>query len=225
MSDLLTQLIEKGVLQKGIWETVYLTFISAFFSYIIGLPLGVLLNVTSSDGIKPIPWLNKILGFIVNIFRSIPFVILMVAMLPVAKLVVGTSLGNKAMIVTLIIAAAPYVARMVESSIKEVDKGVIEAAQSMGTSNFKIICKVLIPESKPSLLVGAVISLVTILGYSAMAGTIGGGGLGMIAINYGYQRFNNDIIWVCVVLTIIIVQLIQEFGMMLARKTDKRINK
>ncbi|MGN0604225.1 MAG: methionine ABC transporter permease [Oscillospiraceae bacterium] len=225
MSDLLAQLIEKGVLQKGIWETIYLTFISAFFSYIIGLPLGVLLNVTSSDGIKPIPWLNRILGFIVNIFRSIPFVILMVAMLPVAKLVVGTSLGNKAMIVTLIIAAAPYVARMVESSIKEVDKGVIEAAQSMGTSNFKIICKVLIPESKPSLLVGAVISLVTILGYSAMAGTIGGGGLGTIAINYGYQRFNNDIIWVCVVLTIIIVQLIQEFGMMLARKTDKRINK
>ena len=225
MSDLLAQLIEKGVLQKGIWETIYLTFISAFFSYIIGLPLGVLLNVTSSDGIKPIPWLNRILGFIVNIFRSIPFVILMVAMLPVAKLIVGTSLGNKAMIVTLIIAAAPYVARMVESSIKEVDKGVIEAAQSMGTSNFKIICKVLIPESKPSLLVGAVISLVTILGYSAMAGTIGGGGLGMIAINYGYQRFNNDIIWVCVVLTIIIVQLIQEFGMMLARKTDKRINK
>lgn len=225
MSDLLSQLIEKGVLQKGIWETVYLTFISAFFSYIIGLPIGILLNITGSDGIKPIPWLNKVLGFVVNIFRSIPFVILMVAMLPVAKFVVGTSLGNKAMIVTLIIAAAPYVARMVESSIKEVDKGVIEAAQSMGTSNFKIIYKVLIPESKPSLIVGAVISLVTILGYSAMAGTIGGGGLGTIAINYGYQRFNNDIIWVCVVLTIIIVQLIQELGMMLARKTDKRINK
>ncbi len=225
MSDLLSQLIEKGVLQKGIWETVYLTFISAFFSYIIGLPIGILLHVTSSDGIKPIPWLNRILGFIVNIFRSIPFVILMVAMLPVAKFVVGTSLGNKAMIVTLIIAAAPYVARMVESSIKEVDKGVIEAAQSMGTSNFKIIRKVLIPESKPSLIVGAVISLVTILGYSAMAGTIGGGGLGTIAINYGYQRFNNDIIWVCVVLTIIIVQLIQELGMMIAHRTDKRINK
>ena len=225
MSDLLSQLIEKGVLQKGIWETVYLTFISAFFSYIIGLPVGVLLSVTSSDGIKPIPWLNRILGFIVNIFRSIPFVILMVAMLPVAKFVVGTSLGNKAMIVTLIIAAAPYVARMVESSIKEIDKGVIEAAQSMGTSNFKIIWKVLIPESKPSLIVGAVISLVTILGYSAMAGTIGGGGLGTIAINYGYQRFNNDIIWVCVVLTIIIVQLIQELGMMIAHRTDKRINK
>ena len=149
----------------------------------------------------------------------------MIAMLPAAKLIVGTSLGNKAMIVTLIIAAIPYVARMAESSIKEVDSGVIEAAQAMGTSSFKIICKVLIPEAKPSLIVGAVISLVTILGYSAMAGTIGGGGLGMIAITYGYQRFNNNIIWLCVLLTVIIVQVIQELGMLIARKTDKRINK
>lgn len=149
----------------------------------------------------------------------------MIAMLPAAKLIVGTSLGNKAMIVTLIIAAVPYVARMAESSIKEVDKGVIEAAQAMGTSSFKIIYKVLIPEAKPSLIVGSVISLVTILGYSAMAGTIGGGGLGMIAITYGYQRFNNDIIWICVLLTVIIVQLIQEIGMLIAKKTDKRINK
>lgn len=146
----------------------------------------------------------------------------MVAMLPAAKLIVGTSLGNKAMIVTLVIAASPYVARMVESSVKEVGKGVIEAAQSMGASDMRIICRVLIPEAKPSLIVGSVISLVTILGYSAMAGTIGGGGLGMIAINYGYQRFNDDIIWGCVLLTIIIVQLIQEFGMSLARRTDKR---
>ena len=222
MSDLLSQLIEKGVLQKGIWETVYLTFISAFFSYIIGLPVGVLLSVTSSDGIKPIPWLNRILGFIVNIFRSIPFVILMVAMLPVAKFVVGTSLGNKAMIVTLIIAAAPYVARMVESSIKEVDKGVIEAAQSMGTSNFKIIRKVLIPESKPSLIVGAVISLVTILGYSAMAGTVGGGGLGDIAIRYGYYRYQTDIMIVTIVILVVLVQILQGLGMMLSRKLDKR---
>lgn len=138
---------------------------------------------------------------------------------------IGTSLGNKAMIVTLIIAAAPYVARMVESSIKEVDSGVIEAAQAMGTSSFGIIRKVLIPEAKPSLIVGAVISLVTILGYSAMAGTIGGGGLGMIAITYGYQRFNNNIIWICVLLTLVIVQLIQEIGMLIAKKTDKRISK
>lgn len=225
MKDLLQQLIDKGVLQLGIWETVYMTFVSAFFSYIIGLPLGVLLSVTDKNGICALPWLNKIVGFAVNIFRSIPFVILMIAALPAAKLIVGTSLGNKAMIVTLIIAAAPYVARMVESSIKEVDSGVIEAAQAMGTSSFGIILKVLIPEAKPSLIVGAVISLVTILGYSAMAGTIGGGGLGMIAITYGYQRFNDNIIWICVLLTLVIVQLIQETGMLIAKKTDKRISK
>ena len=225
MKDLLQQLIDKGVLQLGIWETIYMTFVSAFFSYIIGLPLGVLLSITDKNGICALPWLNKILGFAVNIFRSIPFVILMIAALPAAKLIVGTSLGNKAMIVTLIIAAAPYVARMVESSIKEVDSGVIEAAQAMGTSSFGIIRKVLIPEAKPSLIVGAVISLVTILGYSAMAGTIGGGGLGMIAITYGYQRFNNNIIWICVLLTLVIVQLIQEIGMLIAKKTDKRISK
>lgn len=225
MSDILVQLWEKGILQKGIWETIYLTFISAFFAYLFGLPLGLLLNITDKDGIHPIIWLNKILGIIVNIFRSIPFVILMVAVLPAAKLVMGTGLGNKAMIFTLIVAAIPYVARMAESSLKEVDRGVIEAAQAMGTSSFKIVYKVLIPESKPSLIVGAVISLVTILGYSAMAGTIGGGGLGMIAINYGYQRFNNDIVWICVLMTVIIVQLIQEVGMFIASKTDKRINK
>ena len=217
MNDLLTQLWDKGIIQLGVWETIYMTFISAFFAYLVGLPLGVLLCVTDKEGIHPIGWLNKLLGILVNVFRSIPFVILMIAMLPAAKLIVGTSLGNKAMIVTLIIAA--------ESSIKEVDSGVIEAAQAMGTSSFKIICKVLIPEAKPSLIVGAVISLVTILGYSAMAGTIGGGGLGMIAITYGYQRFNNNIIWLCVLLTVIIVQVIQELGMLIARKTDKRINK
>ncbi len=225
MSDLLQQLINKGVLQLGIWETIYMTFISTFFAYLAGLPLGILLSITDKGGIRPIPWLNKILGFIVNIFRSIPFVILMVAMLPAAKLIVGTALGNKAMIVMLVIAAIPYVARMTESSIKEVDSGVIEAAQAMGTSSFRIVYKVLIPEAKPSLLVGAVISLVTILGYSAMAGTIGGGGLGMIAITYGYQRFNDGIVWLCVLLTVIIVQLIQELGMLIARKTDKRVSK
>lgn len=223
--DLLTQLIEKGVLQLGVFETIYLTFISTFFAYLFGLPLGILLSITDKEGICPLPWLNKVIGFVVNIFRSIPFVILMIAVLPAAKLIVGTSLGNKAMIVTLIIAAVPYVARMVESSVKEVDSGVIEAAQAMGTSSLKIVFKVLIPEAKPSLLVGSVISLVTILGYSAMAGTIGGGGLGMIAITYGYQRFNNNIVWICVLLTVVIVQLIQEIGTFIARKTDKRISK
>ena len=222
-SEMTQQLWHDGLLQLGIWETVYMTVLSTFFSYIIGLPLGVLLNVTSAGGIKPVRWLNSILGVIVNIFRSIPFILLMVAMLPVAKLVVGTSMGNKAMIVMLVIAAAPYVARMVESSLKEVPAGTIEAAQAMGTPTFSLIMKVLIPEAKPSLITGAVISMVTILGYSAMAGTIGGTGLGQIAITYGYQRFNNDLIWICVVLTIIIVQVIQEIGTRIARATDKRI--
>ena len=224
MSEMLQKLLDSGVLQTGIWETIYLTLLSTLFSYALGLPLGVILAVTSKEGIHPIPWLNRILGIIVNIFRSIPFIILMVAMLPVAKAIVGTSLGNKAMIVTLILAAAPYVARMVESSIREVSAGVIEAAQAMGSSSLQIIMKVLIPEAKPSLITGGVISMVTILGYSAMAGTIGGGGLGQIAITYGYQRSNNDIIWICILLIIIIVQVIQEIGTRAARKTDRRIN-
>ncbi len=223
MSEMFHSLWQNGIIQLGIWETVYMTLLSTIVSYVIGLPLGIMLSVTDKDGICPVLWLNRIVGFIVNIFRSIPFIILMVALLPVAKLVVGTSFGNKAMVVVLIIAAAPYVARMVESSIKEVDKGIIEAAQAMGTSTGKIITKVLIPEAKPSLIIGGVISMVTILSYSAMAATIGGGGLGQIAITYCYQRYNNDIIWICVVLTIIIVQIIQEAGAFIAHKTDKRI--
>lgn len=222
-SEQLIQLWETGTLLKGIWETVYLTLFSTFIAYIIGLPVGILLYATAKDGIHPVKWLNSILGFIVNIFRSIPFIILMVAMLPVAKFTVGTSLGNKAMIVMLVIAAAPYIARMVESSLKEVNAGVIEAAQAMGTSSFQIVYKVLIPEAKPSLIIGAVISVVTILGYSAMAGTIAGGGLGMIAISYGYQRSNDDVIWIAMILTVIIVQILQELGMRIARATDKRI--
>ena len=222
-SDALMKLWDKGIIQLGIWETIYMTLLSTAIAYIIGLPIGVLLSITDKEGIHPIPWLNKALGIVVNIFRSIPFVILMVAILPAAKAVVGTSIGNRAMIFTLVVAAAPYIARMVESSIKEVDKGVIEAAQAMGTPSFKIITKVLIPEAKPALIVGAVISTVTVFGYSAMAGTIAGGGLGKIAIINGYQRSESDIIWVCVVLTIIIVEIIQEVGMRIALKTDKRI--
>ncbi len=224
VSEMLTKLWNNGVLQLGVWETIYMTVLSTLFSYVIGLPLGVVLFVTAKDGIRPIPWLNRILGVIVNVFRSMPFIILMVAMLPVAKFIVGTSLGNKAMIVTLVIAAAPYVARMVESSLKEVSAGVIEAAQAMGSSTFQIIRKVLIPEAKPSLITGCVISMVTILGYSAMAGTIGGTGLGQIAITYGYQRSNQDIIWICILLIIVIVQVIQEVGTRIGRKTDRRIH-
>ena len=225
LSEMFYKLWDNGLIQLGIWETIYMTFISSFFAYVIGLPLGVVLNITDKNGITPKPVLNRILGFIVNFFRSIPFIILMVAMLPVARFVVGTALGNKAVIVMLVIAAAPYIARMVESSLKEVGSGVIEAAQSMGANNFQIITKVLIPEAKPALITGAAISIVTILGYSAMAATIGGTGLGQIAIIYGHQRSNGDITWICVFLTVIIVQIIQEIGTYIAHKTDKRINK
>ncbi len=223
LSEMFYKLWDNGLIQLAVWETIYMTGLATIFSYLFGLPLGVLLTVTGENGIRPIRWLNRVLGIIVNFFRSIPFVILMVAMLPVAKLRVGTSLGYKAMIVMLIIAATPYVARMVESSIKEVDAGVLEAAQSMGASNMQIICKVLIPEAKPSLITGAVISTVTILSYSAMAATIGGTGLGQVAIIYGHQRSNADITWICVFLTVIIVQIIQEVGNAIARRTDKRI--
>ena len=223
LSQMFETLWENNQFIKAIWETVYLTIISTLFAYVIGLPLGVILNITSKNGIKANKWLNAILSFIVNIFRSIPFIILMVAVLPVSKLIVGTSLGNKAMIVTLVIAAAPYFARMVESSLKEVDYGVVEAAKSMGASNWQIIYKVLLPEAKPSLVVGAVISIVTVIGYTAMASTIGGGGLGALAIIYGHQRGNSDIICFCVLLIVIIVQVIQELGMLLSRKIDKRI--
>ncbi len=221
-SEMLVKLWENGIIQMGIWETIYMTVLSSMIAYVIGLPLGVILHITDAEGIYPLRWVNRILGLFVNFFRSIPFIILMVAMLPVAKLIVGVSLGNRAMIVMLVIAASPYVARMVESSLKEVNAGVIEAAQSMGANNFQLVWKVLLPEAKPSLIVGSVISMVTILGYSAMASTIGGTGLGQIAISYGHQRFNPDVTWCCVILTVIIVQVIQEVGTWIAHKTDKR---
>ena len=224
-SEMFYKLWNNGLIQLGIWETVYMTLISSAFAYLIGLPLGVILNVTDKKGIAPHPKLNSVLGFVVNFFRSIPFIILMVAMLPVAKFLVGTMIGNKAVIVMLIVAAAPYVARMVESSLNEVNVGVIEAAQSMGASNFEIICKVLVPEAKPALITGAAISVVTILSYTALAATLGGTGLGQIAIIYGHQRSNDDITWICVFLIWIIVQVIQELGRYIAVKTDKRINK
>ncbi|MBQ1421735.1 MAG: ABC transporter permease [Firmicutes bacterium] len=223
MSDMLRQLMDNNVILIGIWETIYMTVISSAFAYLFGLPLGVLLQVTSDTGIRPKKVLNRVVGFVVNFFRSIPFIILMVAMLPVAKFVVGTALGNKAVIVMLVIAAAPYVARMVESSLNEVDGGVIEAAQAMGANTLQIIWKVLLPEARPSLLNGATIAMVTILGYSAMAATIGGTGLGQIAITYGHQRSKDDVIWVCVILMVIIVQVIQEIGTRASKVSDRRI--
>ncbi len=224
MSRLFEQLGAQGFL-LGAWETVFLTFASTLAAYLIGLPLGVLLCVTDRGGIRPIVWLNKIVGFAVNIFRSIPFIILMVALIPLSRALLGTSIGNSAMIFMLVVAAVPYVARMVESSVKEVDSGVIEAARSMGASSFQIVCKVLLPEAKPSLIVGAVISTVTVLGYSAMAGTIAAGGLGSIAVTQARPSNAQDVIWLCVALIVVIVQVIQEVGMLIAKRTDRRISK
>ena len=208
---------------QGFIETIYMTVISTALAYIIGLPLGLVLVVTDKDGIHPIPWLNSLLGMIINFFRSIPFLILLIALMPFTKMVVGTVIGSKAAIVGLWIAAEPFIARMVESSLKEVEIGVVEAAQSMGASPFQIMTKVLLPEAKPSLLVGAAISITTILGYSAMAGIVGAGGLGAIAINYGYYRKQSDIMYVMVILMAIIVLVFQELGMRISKHTDRRL--
>ena len=221
--SLLNELFQNGKLLSGALTTVWMTALSTLIAYVIGLPLGVILYVTSPQGLKPQKWVNALLGFIVNALRSIPFIILMVAMIPVAKFFVGTSIGDKAMTVMLVVAAAPYISRMVESSLKEIDGGVIEAARSMGASDVQIIFKVLLPETKPSLIVGAVISTVTVIGYQAMSATIAGNGLGAIAITYGYQRYHQEITWVCVLLIIIIVQLVQNLGTFIANKTDRRL--
>jgi D-methionine transport system permease protein len=199
-----------------------MTLISSAISYLIGIPLGVILVVTDKDGIAPCNPVHTALGVVINIFRSIPFLILLVMVLPLTKFLVGTTLGPKAIIPPLIIASAPYIGRMVESSLKEVSAGVIEAAKSMGASNWQIIYKVLIPEAKPSLLVGAAICITTILSYSAMAGFVGGGGLGAIALNYGYYRYKTDIMMIAVVILVVLVQIIQEFWMRVSRATDKR---
>lgn len=212
-----------NMLVKGIWETIYMVFLSSALSYVIGIPLGIALVVTDKEGISPVPLFNKVLGLIINLLRSVPFIILLIMVLPITKFIVGKTIGSNATVVPLIIAASPYIGRMVESSLKEVDAGVIEAAKSMGASTWQIIVKVLLPEAKPSLLVGAAISVTTILGYSAMAGFTGGGGLGDIAIRYGYHRYQTDMMMVTVVLLVIIVQLIQEVAMRMSRKSDKRI--
>ncbi len=206
----------------GTWETLYMTVVSTAIAYVLGIPLGVILYITGDGGIKRNPAVNLVVGVIVNILRSIPFLILLVAILPFTRAVVGTTIGSTATIVPLVVAAAPYVARMVESSLKEVDPGVIEAARAMGSSTWQMICKVFLPEARPSLLVGATISLATILGYSAMAGFVGGGGLGAIAINYGYYRYQSDVMLVTVALLVVIVQIFQEGGLKLVSKVDKR---
>ena len=208
---------------QGFIETLYMTVISTVLAYLVGLPLGLILVVTDKDGIHPISWLNSLLGMIINFFRSSPFLILLIALMPFTKAVVGTVIGSKAAIVGLWVAATPFIARMVESSLKEVEVGVIEAAQSMGASPFQIMTKVLLPEAKPSLLVGAAISIPTILGYSAMAGIVGAGGLGAIAINYGYYNFKYLVMWAAVIGLILLVQIFQSGGTWLGNKCDKRL--
>ena len=207
----------------GVKDTLYMTSVSTLFAYLLGFPLAILLVLTSSGGLAPRPLLYRVLDAVVNIFRSIPFLILMILVIPLTRLIAGKAYGSTATIVPLVIAAAPYVARMIESSLLEVDPGVIEAAQSMGASIPTIIFKVLIPEAKTSLIVGATISSGTILGYSAMSGAIGGGGLGQIAISYGYNRYQSDVLIVTVILLIILMQIIQLVGMYISRRTDKRI--
>ena len=207
---------------QGIWETIYMTVISTFAGYVIGLPMGIVLTVTDKDGIRPNAAVYKVLDVISNLLRSIPFIILLIVLIPFTRFVVGRSYGSTATIVPLTIAAAPYIARMVESSLKEVDAGVIEAARSMGASDFQIVTKVMLVEARTSLIVGATISLGTILGYSAMAGTVGGGGLGDIAIRYGYTRWQTDIMVVTVVLLVILFQIFQTIGMKIANRLDRR---
>ena len=207
----------------GTFETFEMVIVSSVISYILGLPLGLFLVVSSKDGIHPLPKLNLFIGTLVNILRSVPFLILAIMIAPMSRAIVGKAYGTEAMIVALTISAFPYIARLVEQSIQEVDRGVIEAAQSMGASSFQILYKVLLPEAKPSLLIGAAIAVTTILGYSAMGGFIGAGGLGAHAITYGYYRNNRTIMWIAVILIMVILQILQEFGLWLARRTDKRL--
>lgn len=207
----------------AIWETVYVTILATAFAIILGLPLGVLLVVGEKDGILPLPrWLMQILNVVINLLRSVPFLILMILVFPLTRLIVGTVVGTAASVVPLVIAAFPFVARLAESSLREVNPNVIEMAQSMGASPFQIIVKVLIPESVPSLISNATIAVTTILGYSAMSGIIGGGGLGKIAINYGYYRYKYLIMVAAVVLLIALVQVFQSVGTRLASNADKR---
>lgn len=208
----------------AIWETFYVTVVATFFSILIGLPLGVLIVTGEKDGVLPLPRpVLSILNVLINLLRSIPFLILMILVFPLTRLIMGTVVGTAASIVPLVIAAAPFVARLVESSLREVNPNIIEAAESMGASPFQIIAKVMIPESIPSLISNFTIAITTILGYSAMSGIIGGGGLGKIAINYGYYRYKYLVMMIAVIFLIILVQIFQAIGTKLAVKSDKRL--
>ena len=221
-------MLDKAMIEmmaQGIWDTCYMTLVSTFFGYVIGLPLGIALTLTDENGITPNRAIYRVLDIIINVTRSVPFLILLIAVMPLTKLLVGKSYGSTATIVPLTLAAAPLVGRMVESSLKEVPAGVIEAALSMGAKTGTIVRKVLIGEARTSLLVGGTIVLGTVLGYSAMAGVIGGGGLGDIAIRYGYQRYLGDVMIASIVLCIVLVQVFQSIGDLVARLVDKRVRR
>jgi D-methionine transport system permease protein len=207
---------------RGIGETIYMSVVSTLIAYILGIPMGIVLTVTDKEGIHPMPVVYKIFDFIANVVRSIPFLICLMLLIPVTRFIVGKSYGSTATIVPLVVAATPFIARMVESSLKEVDAGVVEAAKAMGANNFTIVTKVLLVEAKTSLITGVTIALGTIFGYSSMAGVVGGGGLGDIAIRYGYYRYQADIMIVCVIILVVLVQVFQTVGMHIAARTDKR---
>ena len=211
-----------NMIVEGIGQTLYMTLMSTLVGYVFGLPLGVMLAVTDKGGLRPNRVIYKVLDVISNIIRSVPFLILLILIMPITTLIVGKSYGSSATVVPLVVAAIPFIGRMVESSIKEIDSGVIEAAKSMGAGDLRIIVKVLLLESRTSLITGATIAIATILGYSAMAGCIGGGGLGDIAIRYGYYRYESAIMIVTVILLIVLVQVFQSIGMVVASKLDKR---
>jgi D-methionine transport system permease protein len=221
--ELLEKIIRKGLLE-ALGETLLMTFVPTILAFVIGLPLGVLLVTGEERGIRPLPrWLMKALNVLINILRSVPFLILLIVVLPLSRLLVGTTVGTKAILAPLVIAAFPFVARLVETSVREVDAGVVEAAQSMGASPFQIVWKVLIPEARPALIANFMVALITIFGYGAMAGAVGGGGLGRIAVNYGYNRYQPLIMYFAVILLVILVQIFQSVGNRLVKKSDKRI--
>lgn len=210
------------MLLEGIRDTLYMTFVSTFAAYIFGIPIGILAEVTRKGGLHPMPLFNGILGWIINIGRSIPFIILFVAVMPFTRKIVGTTIGPKAAAVALIIAAVPFVARLVENSLREVDDGVVEAARAMGANNRQIIFKVILSETLPSLVLGSSLATITLIGYTAMAGAVGAGGLGDIAIRFGYYRGQSDIMIVTIVLLVILVQIIQSIGQITSKKIDKK---
>ena len=212
-----------GAIVKGIGESLYMTLFSTLLAYLIGVPLGIALWNSNENGLKPNKVLHRSLDIVVNVIRSVPFLILLVAIMPFTRIVAGTTIGPSATVVPLVVASAPFVARLVESSLKEVDEGVIEAGLAMGCSHTQLIFKVLLPEARPSLLSGGAIAITTILGYSALAGFTGGGGLGAIAVNYGYYRYNYQVMIVTVILLVIIVQIFQEVGSRIVFKNDHRI--